>query len=238
MATPTNQPTSYLLNLDDREAPAVDLTIADQLGIVDPEDKRPDYTPHETDKAGVVWGFRLFVHAGTDLDYNDRGHTKGSQGVSVLIPLDALAGYLARHPSHKAFCTGGIQRWERKRNACRIVQAPIVGGVYWVCQTEANEDGNYSSKVISANTTNSARYVGRLADEEIVARLYAEDRASRDHLTTAKTTGKERNRNLIRERLAPLARTMQGLNGRQRAAFLADVIQYLSTVKIDDRPNY
>lgn len=217
--------------------PPVDLTISDHLGILDPEDKRPTYKPCDEDDPNDVWTWRLFVHAGTDLDYTESGRVKGSQGVSVLIPLDALAGYMARTANHKAYAYNGVQRWPRKRNACQLVGNPIVGGVYWICQTEPR-DGSYSSKVTGGNQINPARYVGRLDDEDLVARLYAEDRASRDHLATAKTSNKERNRNLIRERLAPLARTMQGLNGRQRAQFLADVVQYLTTHKIDDRPNY
>ena len=230
-------PAEYVIDDNKRKVPPVDLTIADNLGILDPEEKRPEYKASDADDPDDEWIWRLFVHAGTDLAYNDNGRVKGSQGVSVLIPLDALAGYMARSARHKAFAYGGIQRWDRKRNACRIVNQPIVGGVYWICQTEP-KDGAYSSKVIGAHQVNPAKYVGRLADEDIVARLYAEDRASRDHMATTKTTGKERNRNLIQERLAPLAATMQGLNGRQRAQFLADVVQYLTNHKINDRPSY
>lgn len=235
MANPKH-PAEYVLPTR-TPAPPVDLTISDRLGIVEPEDKRPEYKTSDSDDPDDVWIWRLFVHAGTDLAYDDSGRVKGSQGVSVLIPLDALAGYMARSSRHKAYASDGIQRWPRKRNACRLVNAPIVGGVYWICQTEPR-DGSYSSKVTGGSQINPAKYVGRLDDEDIVARLYAEDRASRDHLTTAKTSNKERNRNLIRERLAPLAATMQGLNGRQRAQFLADVVQYLTTHKIDDRPTF
>ena len=193
----------------------------------------PKQVKTEDDDRDTVWS--VLVYLGVERTPGNR--SKDKQGQSIFATPEATVAYMDRHPLTYGQEGQGVHRFARKRNKCQILASSgIVGGVYLVgvCGHSHHELGRsfwlYGSH-------NAPIYIGRIADD-LCARLQAFTKAERSAMTTTNTLDKIRSQDMVKAQLEPLRLAYGRMNTRQRALFVAEMIQYLEQKSMDPTNNW